>query len=161
MAEAGLTPVAEFHGSDWEPDLGERATEPIIASGATAVICANDRIAFGVYQACLKRGTRIPQDLSVMSFDNEQLASYLTPGLTTVEIPYQAMGEAATKLVLDAMGKRAGQGADDDVAEVSEAEAADAEDAGMGDTAGYALGADPAPTRIHMPLIERESVRHI
>ncbi|MBK8460929.1 MAG: substrate-binding domain-containing protein [Micropruina sp.] len=48
----------------------------------TAVIAMNDRVAFGVYQAAQERGLRIPSDLSVVSFDDEEIASYLRPGRT-------------------------------------------------------------------------------
>ena len=68
LAQAGVAPVAEFHGAQWEPELGRRAAKPIIEAGATAVICANDRVAFGAYQTCAELGVRIPQDLSVISF---------------------------------------------------------------------------------------------
>lgn len=174
MEESRLAFTEEFHGSDWEPDLGSRGAGPIIDSGATAVVCANDRIAFGVYQACLKRGIRIPEDLSVISFDNEQLASYLTPGLTTVEIPYRTMGQAATRLVLDAVRKRsapagsreAGAPAADAVAATkldgdADPATTDGIDAAVNSMTGTSAISGPAPIRIHMPLIERESVRHI
>ena len=60
------------------------------------------RLAFGAYQALAAYGRRIPEDVSVVSFDNEQVTPYLRPGLTTVEIPYLEMGRRAMELVLGA-----------------------------------------------------------
>lgn len=102
MAEAGLTFAHEVAGLIWEPDLGYTGLLEIIgAASVTAVVTANDRVAFGVYQAAAERGLRIPDDLSVISFDDEYLASYLRPQLTTMQIPYLEMGRLAMDLVLD------------------------------------------------------------
>jgi len=102
MAEAGLTFAHQVAGSIWEPDLGYRGMLEIIdAASVTAVVTANDRVAFGVYQAAAERGLRIPADVSVISFDDEYLASYLRPQLTTMQIPYLEMGRLAMDLVLD------------------------------------------------------------
>ena len=102
MAEAGLTFAHQVAGPTWEPDLGYRGMLEIIdAASVTAVVTANDRVAFGVYQAAAERGLRIPADVSVISFDDEYLASYLRPQLTTMQIPYLEMGRLAMDLVLD------------------------------------------------------------
>ena len=74
--------------------------EILDAVDVTAIVAANDRVAFGVYQAAQERGVRIPDDLSVVSFDDEYLASYLRPALTTLQIPYLEMGRTAMQLVL-------------------------------------------------------------
>lgn len=86
----------------WEPDLGYRGAAEILDNvEVTAIVAANDRVAFGIYQAAQERGVRIPDDLSVVSFDDEHLASYLRPQLTTMQIPYREMGRTAMELVLD------------------------------------------------------------
>jgi LacI family transcriptional regulator len=59
----------------------------------TGVFCFNDYVAMGVYQAAAELGLRIPQDLSVVGFDNiEIVAEGLRPGLTTIELPHYEMG---------------------------------------------------------------------
>jgi LacI family transcriptional regulator len=89
-------------GRSWEPDFGYRAAQEIFdAVSVTAIVAANDRVSLGVYQAAQERGLRIPDDLSVISFDDEYLASYLRPALTTMQIPYLEMGRTAMQLVLD------------------------------------------------------------
>ena len=102
MAEAGVTFAHQVDGRHWEPDFGYRGAREILdAVPVTAIVAANDRVAFGVYQAAQERGLRIPEDLSVISFDDEYLASYLRPQLTTMQIPYLEMGRTALQLVLD------------------------------------------------------------
>lgn len=103
LADAGLEFAYEVDATrDWEPELGyQGAHEVLDATSVTAVVAVNDRVAFGAYQAAQERGLRVPDDLSVISFDDEYLASYLRPGLTTIHIPYREMGRTAMKLVLD------------------------------------------------------------
>jgi LacI family transcriptional regulator len=102
LAEVGVAFLHQVDGRYWEPDFGYRGTQEILdAVPVTAIVAANDRVAFGVYQAAQERGLKIPDDLSVVSFDDEYLASYLRPALTTMQIPYLEMGRTAMQLVLD------------------------------------------------------------
>ena len=102
LTEAGVEFLHEIDGKYWEPDLGyEGAAEILDKVAVTAVVAANDRVALGVYQAAQERGLRVPEDLSVISFDDEYLAGYLRPRLTTMRIPYLEMGQVAMRLTLD------------------------------------------------------------
>lgn len=102
MAEAGLSFAHQVDGRYWEPDFGYSGAREILdQADVTAIVSANDRVAFGVYQAAQERGLRIPGDLSVISFDDEYLASYLRPTLTTMQIPYLEIGRTALQLLLD------------------------------------------------------------
>jgi LacI family transcriptional regulator len=59
----------------------------------TALFCLNDRMAMGAYDAIKERGLTIPGDIAVIGFDNQELiAAYLRPKLTTVALPFQKMG---------------------------------------------------------------------
>ena len=60
----------------------------------------NDRIAFGAYQALADAGLRVPDDVSVVSFDNDEVASYLRPGLSTIALPHYEMGYEAVQQLL-------------------------------------------------------------
>jgi LacI family transcriptional regulator len=62
----------------------------------------NDRLAFGAYQALQERGRQIPDEVSIVSFDDEEIAGYLRPRLTTARIPYEEMGREAMAMLLDA-----------------------------------------------------------
>lgn len=87
----------------WEPDEGYLATKNLISKykKVTALLCMNDRIAFGAYQAIAEAGLSIPEDISVVSFDNDELATYLRPGLTTIALPHEQMGKLAVELLLN------------------------------------------------------------
>ncbi len=102
LAGADVQLAAEITVRSWEPSLGRDAAEELLRSvdGLTAVICANDRLAFGLYQVLQERGIRIPDDISVVSFDDDEIAAYLRPGLTTARIPYEEMGKRAVELLL-------------------------------------------------------------
>ncbi|MFE8886027.1 LacI family DNA-binding transcriptional regulator [Pseudarthrobacter enclensis] len=59
----------------------------------TALFCLNDRMAMGAYDAIKERGLTIPGDIAVIGFDNQELiAAYLRPKLTTVALPFEEMG---------------------------------------------------------------------
>ncbi|RKO24510.1 LacI family DNA-binding transcriptional regulator [Pseudarthrobacter phenanthrenivorans] len=59
----------------------------------TALFCLNDRMAMGAYDAIKERGLAIPGDIAVIGFDNQELiAAYLRPKLTTVALPFEKMG---------------------------------------------------------------------
>lgn len=67
----------------------------------TALFCFNDRMAMGAYDALNKQGLRIPEDVAIVGFDNQELISaQLHPGLTTVALPHYAMGYRAIQLLL-------------------------------------------------------------
>ena len=67
----------------------------------TAIFALNDGMAIGVYHAASQAGLRIPQDLSVVGFDDYSLDAWLVPPLTTVRQPLSDMGAAAARMVLE------------------------------------------------------------
>jgi LacI family transcriptional regulator len=99
---AGIRLVAEEHQRFWEPQAGYESAHRLVSAGhgVTAVICLNDNLAFGAYQAFQEAGLRVPDDISVVSFDDDVIASYVRPNLTTARIPYEEMGRIAMELVL-------------------------------------------------------------
>ncbi|WP_281558363.1 LacI family DNA-binding transcriptional regulator [Thalassomonas sp. RHCl1] len=66
----------------------------------TALVCANDEIASGAMTCARELGFNLPQDLSIIGFDNVILARYIYPKLTTIDNPVNEMGQMAAKLVL-------------------------------------------------------------
>ncbi|AEV28841.1 transcriptional regulator [Sphaerochaeta pleomorpha str. Grapes] len=69
------------------------------------VMTASDRQAFGFMQACLEHGIKIPQEISVIGYDNFQLAGTSSPPLTTVDHPITEMGKLAANMVIDMIQK--------------------------------------------------------
>jgi LacI family transcriptional regulator len=66
----------------------------------TAVFCGNDEMAVGVYQAVRRAGLRIPDDVSIIGFDDSPIATRIWPTLTTVRLPITHMGRIATELLI-------------------------------------------------------------
>lgn len=112
MREAGLIPLAaipiEWHGptEDGLPTpFKPEELEPLIAlldspQCPTAIFCVNDFTAFGVMQCLLDRGIRIPEDISLVGFDDISLASFMPVPLTTIRQPKQDIGRQAAQLLL-------------------------------------------------------------
>ncbi len=67
----------------------------------TAIMSGSDEQAYGVYQAARQLGVRIPDDLSVVGFDDVELCQWITPQLTTVHQPLEDMAREATRMVVD------------------------------------------------------------
>lgn len=88
-----------FH-AEFSPAGGLAATKRILRTDATAIIAINDDVAVGVYRGLFAQGKRIPEDYSVVGFDDISLAQYLTPPLTTITQPIQALGQAIVDQVL-------------------------------------------------------------
>lgn len=102
MAARGLAFMAELSCWNWEPDQGYELTRALLKRHKPgAILCLNDRLAFGAYQALAEAGLAVPDDVALVSFDNDELASYLRPGLTTIALPHEEMGRAAVERLLD------------------------------------------------------------
>jgi DNA-binding LacI/PurR family transcriptional regulator len=105
FAAAGLDPDAvPVLVGDYRMSSGEQLAAEILSLPAserpTALICANDLMAIGAMSYCRRAGLRVPEDVSVVGFDDLPFASLLTPALTTVRQPGREMGAAAAKLLL-------------------------------------------------------------
>jgi len=104
LTDAGIQP------DDALVVIRESVTEGGLQAGAalldlpdrpTAIFAFNDRMALGVYHAAAERGLRIPSDLSVIGFDNQELiADGVRPGLTTMALPHYEMGAWAVDTLI-------------------------------------------------------------
>jgi LacI family transcriptional regulator len=86
---------------NWEPSDGYSAVRNLLESDkkVEALLCMNDRLAIGAYRAVRELGLRIPEDISIVSFDHDDFGELLRPTLTTVGLPYEKMGEKAVFMV--------------------------------------------------------------
>jgi LacI family transcriptional regulator len=87
---------------DFEAASGARAVESLLRRriAFTAVVAANDPMAYGAMHALFLRGLRVPKDVSIVGFDDRPQSAYTTPGLTTVRQPEIEMGTAAVAVLL-------------------------------------------------------------
>ncbi len=107
-AWAVITPGDE---ASLEEDVaaGQTSLPRLLDSGITAVFCYNDMIAIGVLIACRERGIAVPQELSVIGFDDIKMTSYVTPPLTTIHQPKVELGRLAAQVMLDLLHNRPGR----------------------------------------------------
>jgi LacI family transcriptional regulator len=132
MAAAGLAVEPDLVADAVsEPAGGHEAASRLLDAAAeppTAIFCYNDRMAMGVYRALNDRRLRIPEDISVIGFDDQQpIASGLFPGLTTVALPHYEMGAWAVECLAAQL-------------------------------AGTPVDGDTHPLRLSCPLVTRSSV---
>jgi LacI family transcriptional regulator len=82
------------------------AKELIQKEQFTAIFAANDQMGFGAIRAAKESGSRVPNDLSVVGFDNIPFSSYFDPSLTTVEIPMYHIGAAAMEMLVNRISEQ-------------------------------------------------------
>jgi LacI family transcriptional regulator, galactose operon repressor len=102
LAGAGVLPAPELVAeSNFVIEGGRIATAALLdlAEPPTAIFAFNDNMAVGALQAARDRGLRVPDDLSVVGFDDSERASLVTPALTTVRQPLEEMGRIAVSLL--------------------------------------------------------------
>jgi hypothetical protein len=99
---AGVRVAEAIGASDWQPDHGFDATTRLLRRNPrpSALLCFNDRLALGAYQALADAGLEVSADVSVVSFDDDVFASWIRPQLTTVALPHYELGRAAVELLL-------------------------------------------------------------
>nr|WP_158813707.1 LacI family DNA-binding transcriptional regulator [Methylocapsa sp. S129] len=81
---------------------GRLALRAILARGLepTALVCGSDMLAIGALQECKARGIHVPRDISIVGFDDLEIAAHLDPPLSTVEVPSVEMGKAAGEHII-------------------------------------------------------------
>ena len=102
LAAAGILPEPQLVAdSNFEIEQGLRAARRLLDlhEPPTAIFAFNDNIAIGVLQAARERGVRVPEDLSLVGFDDVEAAEIVTPQLTTVRQPLAEMGRMAVSLL--------------------------------------------------------------
>jgi DNA-binding LacI/PurR family transcriptional regulator len=102
--------MAAFVLEPFEPryQAGLQAADRLLAAGATAVIAYNDLVALGIRARLAQRGVVVPDEMSVVGFDDIAMASMASPPLTSVAMPTAAAGRAAVELMLQVLGESPG-----------------------------------------------------
>jgi LacI family transcriptional regulator len=104
LADAGIAFDASIvREGDWLPAQGHRHARALIAQTPrpTAIFCANDLMAMGALEAAAQCRLRVPEDISIMGYDDQELARYTNPPLSTLVLPNYEMGRRAVELLID------------------------------------------------------------
>jgi DNA-binding LacI/PurR family transcriptional regulator len=100
VAAAGGSLAEEFvERSMFSLEGGQAAASRLLDRGVTGVVCASDPLALGAVRAARRRGLRVPEDVSVVGYDDSAFMTCTEPPLTTVRQPIEAMGRAAVELL--------------------------------------------------------------
>lgn len=94
---------------DWHVSSGYKAAQDILSANIipTAIVAANDQMAFGAIRAIQDKGLRVPDDIAVVGYDDDEFAKVSNPTITTVSLPLFEMGQvAATNLLKQLNGER-------------------------------------------------------
>ncbi|WDV46298.1 LacI family DNA-binding transcriptional regulator [Clostridiaceae bacterium M8S5] len=93
---------------DFRMNDGYNMHKSLVEKGVhiTAILAANDLMGIGAINYCNHIGLRVPRDMSVVGFDDIDLACSITPNLTTISYPLERMGELAIKAIIDQMNNK-------------------------------------------------------
>jgi len=110
LEDAGVS-VPKPMQAGWDPQSGSQAAQHRLARDpkVTAVLCGNDDLAIGVMRALHQAGRAIPDDVSVVGFDDTPLSAFYIPALTTVRQDFAALGKACFAKLLSLLDANASQ----------------------------------------------------
>jgi LacI family transcriptional regulator len=115
--ETAGRPAPPVLTGDWSPRAGYEIGQSLAdRPDVTAVFCANDHQALGLLRSLHQRGVRVPEDVSVVGFDDIPEAEYLSPPLTTVRQDFDEVGRRCVATLLDLFGEPTGHPTDPQVA---------------------------------------------
>ncbi|HTY50065.1 MAG TPA: LacI family DNA-binding transcriptional regulator [Steroidobacteraceae bacterium] len=110
LAAAELpSPPELIHTGDFSMGSGAEGMTHLMGlpQPPTAVLCGNDEMAYGAIRALHKLGLSVPEAVSVVGFDDQNMAEFYNPPLTTVNIPRQELGRCAARQLIDQLAGRA------------------------------------------------------
>jgi LacI family transcriptional regulator len=103
LEDAGIEPRREFVvEGNFRRQSGVLAVEMLLARGTafSAIFAANDQMAYGTRLGLYRRGIRVPEDVSLVGFDDEPAAAFMIPPLTTIRQPAVELGLEAARVIL-------------------------------------------------------------
>jgi DNA-binding LacI/PurR family transcriptional regulator len=93
-------PEERIAHSHYSLEAGQAAAARLLATGATAIVCASDPMALGAIRAVRRAGRAVPEDVSVIGYDDSALMNSIDPPLTTVRQPIEPMGRMVIELLV-------------------------------------------------------------
>ncbi|MCG9598862.1 LacI family DNA-binding transcriptional regulator [Vibrio sp. Isolate25] len=106
LIDADIIPNPDYlREANWSLKEAHQQTLALfnLAQPPEAIFCSSDYMAMGCYQALAELGLKIPDDVAVVGYDNQQIASESFPALTSVELPYSEMGKLAIESLVTQM----------------------------------------------------------
>jgi DNA-binding LacI/PurR family transcriptional regulator len=103
MKSLGLVVRPEYLvEAGFHPELGLLGGRKLLSleDRPTAICCSNDEVAIGLYRACRELNIRIPDDLSIIGFDNVPMSTLVEPNLTTIQQPFDEMSRHAARALI-------------------------------------------------------------
>jgi DNA-binding LacI/PurR family transcriptional regulator len=114
VTAAGATSLGTSDGS-WSARSGMHAVANLPDdSPVTAIVCANDELAAGAIRAAIDRGWTVPEHVSVTGWDNNPLGEFLPPGLTTVSVDHELLGQRSMRRLIAAVRREESSRNDED-----------------------------------------------
>jgi DNA-binding LacI/PurR family transcriptional regulator len=105
LGKRGAPVVEPLVGADWTAGTGYELGQRIAADpDVTAVFCANDHMALGLLRALQQAGHRVPEDISVVGFDDMPETEYFGPSLTSVRQDFDELGRRALRALIEIVG---------------------------------------------------------
>lgn len=102
--------VPEVVYANWDAEAGYRAGLELAKDPqVTAVFCGNDEVAIGLMRALREAGRTVPEQVSVVGFDDYPLSAYMCPSLTTAELDFRRMGELACEALFEQLERHEAQ----------------------------------------------------
>jgi DNA-binding LacI/PurR family transcriptional regulator len=99
-AAGGTLPEDAVERAMFSLEGGQAAAARLVRRGITGIICASDPLALGAVRAARREGLRVPDDISVVGYDDSAFMNCTEPPLTTMRQPIEAMGRAAVELLV-------------------------------------------------------------
>jgi LacI family transcriptional regulator len=107
FAAAGVQVAGARSCPKWTPECGFEATAELLRDHRPrALVCLNDQLAFGAYEALAEAGLSVPRDVSLVGFEDHPVASWMRPRLTTIALPHYELGAWAVRVLVDMVVRR-------------------------------------------------------
>ncbi|WP_086666594.1 LacI family DNA-binding transcriptional regulator [Lentzea kentuckyensis] len=107
FAAAGAEVAGARSCPKWTQECGFEATAELLRTHRPkALVCLNDHLASGAYQALAEAGLSVPEDVSLVGFEDHPVASWMRPRLTTIALPHYELGAWAVRVLVDLVVRR-------------------------------------------------------
>ena len=105
-ASLPIPPLAHPYLANWEPEKAYTMTAKLVNAGVDAIFCMSDWMAGGVYNCIHDMGLEVGKDIAVTGFDNEKVANWYIPKMTSSRLPLLEVGTESARLLFEKIEKQ-------------------------------------------------------